>query len=316
MSSIKKSLRKIKKFHFVLYNLLIIIASILFLINFPKAINLVQTKISSENLNPEKRVEVTKEQKKIISRETAPPVFTAASVLAIDLESKKILFEKNKNKRVPIASTTKIVTALVASDYFKSANTLTVPKEALVGGSSMGLSAGEVLTFRSLLYGMLLNSGNDAAYAVALNYPGGMDGFVAQMNQKASQLGLLDTHFTNPAGFDDSGHYSSASDLSKIAVEVAENSQLARVVSTKQTQILSWDKTRKHDLKNLNKLLSEEGVLGIKTGFTEKSGENLVTLVERENQKVLIVLLGSLDRFGETKKLIDWVYTNYEWSNE
>lgn len=315
MSSIKKSLRKIKKFHFVLYNLLIIVASILFLINFPKAINLVQTKISSENLNPEKRIEVTREQKKIINHEAAPPTFTASSVLTIDLESKKILFEKNKNKRVPIASTTKIVTALVASDYFKSANTLTVPKEALVGGSSMGLSTGEVLTFRSLLYGMLLNSGNDAAYAIALNYPGGMDGFVGQMNQKASQLGLLDTHFTNPAGFDDSDHYSSASDLSTIAVEVAENSQLARVVSTKQTQILSWDKTKKHDLKNLNKLLSEEGVLGIKTGFTEKSGENLVTLVERKNQKVLIVLLGSLDRFGETKQLIDWVYSNYEWSN-
>ncbi|MDO8638989.1 MAG: D-alanyl-D-alanine carboxypeptidase, partial [Candidatus Daviesbacteria bacterium] len=169
------------------------------------------------------------------------------------------------------------------------------------------------LSFRSLLYGMLLNSGNDAAYTIAQNYSGGLDAFVVAMNNKAISLGLLNTHFTNPAGFDSLGHYSSAEDLAKIATIAIENPQLSRVVSTKETSVASIDKSTIHSLKNLNKLLDEPGVLGIKTGTTPLARENLVGLVERNGHKILTVVLGSNDRFGETNKLLDWTYSNFVW---
>lgn len=252
-------------------------------------------------------------QSEILSKDISPPNFSSKVVLAQDFETGKILYEKNINQRVSPASTTKIMTALVAQEHFKPADILIVPKEALVGGSTMGLKPGEQLTFRSLLYGMLLNSGNDAAYTIAFNYPGGYSAFIERMNQKALSLGLQDTNFVNPAGFDNPNHYSSAADLSIIAKQSALNPQLARIVSTQQTQILSWDKSNTHNLRNLNKLLSEEGVIGIKTGTTEQAGENLVGLIERDGRKILTVVLGSVNRFGETKSLIDWVYSNYSW---
>lgn len=251
----------------------------------------------------------------IVGQNLIPPSFSSKVVLAQDFETGKVLFEKNMNQRVAPASTTKIMTALVAQEHFRPADILTVPPEAMVGGSTMGLKVGEQLTFRSLLYGMLLNSGNDAAYTIAINYPGGYNVFIDRMNQKALSLGLKDTHFVNPAGFDNPNHYSSAFDLSMIAKQSALNPQLARIVSTEQTQILSWDKTHTHNLKNLNKLLAEQGVIGIKTGTTEQSGENLVGLVERDGHKVLTVVLGSVNRFGETKSLIEWVYANYSWNS-
>lgn len=205
------------------------------------------------------------------------------------------------------------MTALVAIEHFKPADILVVTEDSLVGGSTMGLKVGESLTFRSLLYGMMLNSGNDAAYTIAINYPGGFYAFIDQMNKKAGELGLRNTHFQNPAGFDNESHYSSTQDLLKVAKAAMQNSQFAKVVSTKETSVISWDKSNAHELKNLNKLLSIEGVLGIKTGFTEKSGENFVGLVERGGHKVMTVVLDSDDRFGESEALMDWVFQNYSW---
>lgn len=249
----------------------------------------------------------------LLDQGITPPQFSALGVLAIDVDSGKILYEKNMHGRLSPASTTKMMTALVAVEYFKPADILVVTAEALVGGSTMGLNVGEKLTFRSLLYGMLLNSGNDAAYTIAANYPGGLDNFVLMMNKKAQELGLQNTNFQNPAGFDGLSHYSSPWDLSKIAQAVVANPQLAKAVSTKETEVTSMDKTSDHSLKNLNQLLTEPGVIGIKTGFTEKSGENLVLLVDRDDHKTLSVILGSQDRFGESKALIDWVYNNFKW---
>jgi D-alanyl-D-alanine carboxypeptidase len=215
--------------------------------------------------------------------------------------------------RLAMASTTKIMTALVAADYFKSGQVLTVPKEALVGGSSMDLFAGEQMTFRSLLYGMLLNSGNDAAYTLAYNYSGGLNNFIDQMNLKAEQMNLKNTHFQNPAGFDNFDHYTSAADMAQIAKVFTKDALLAKIVATKNTSVVSFDKSKQHLLTNLNKLLGQNGVVGIKTGTTDASGENLVTLVERDGHRVLIVLLNSKDRFGETKQIIDWIFSNYSW---
>lgn len=247
-------------------------------------------------------------------KNTAPPELSARAVLVKDLGTDTVLYQKDSNIPLPIASTTKIMTALVASEYFKQNTSLTVHQGADIIGSKVGLKDGEDLSFRSMLYGMLLNSGNDAAYGLAENYPGGVLGFVSAMNKKASSLNLRNTHFDNPAGFDSPKHFSSAKDLAIITEEALKNAQLAKIFATKDTDIVSLDKKYTHQLHNLNKLLSDvKGVLGVKTGYTEEAKENLVTYVDREGHQILTVILGSDDRFGESTKLIEWTYGNFIW---
>ncbi len=249
----------------------------------------------------------------ITSAGTPAPSFSAVAVLAQDLESGQVLFEKNNHQRLLPASTTKVMTALVALSYYKPNDILAVSADDLVGGSTMGLSAGEELSFQSLLTGMLINSGNDAASAIASNYPGGVSSFVTAMNEKAQELGLNDTHFQNPVGFDDPQQYSSAADLAKLAGIAISNPQIASIVDTKATTVSNIDGTKEHTLRNVNELLGQNGVIGIKTGSTAGAGENLIGLVERGGHKVLTVMLDSTDRFGETAKLMDWVYQNFTW---
>lgn len=242
------------------------------------------------------------------------PNFSARAILVKDLTSGEILYQKNAQTAVPIASTTKIMTALISSEYFKPNSVLTVKNGFQVSGSKVGLNSGESLSFRSLLYGLLLNSGNDAAYTIAENYPGGIDGFVNAMNQKAKELNLLSTRFDNPVGFDNPNHFSSASDLAKISEEALSYGDLARIFATKNTEVTSIDKKYKHTLTNLNKLLSSlSGTLGVKTGYTEGAKENLVGLFDRKGHKILTVVLNSDDRFGETSSLVDWSYSNFTW---
>lgn len=249
-----------------------------------------------------------------ISKDIAPPALSARAILIKDMATGIVLYQKDAAQKVPIASVTKIMTALLGSEYFKANQTLTVSDSVAISGSKIGLTRGEVITFRSLLYGMLLNSGNDAAFAIAENYPGGVLGFVSAMNKKAAQLNLSNTHFDNPAGFDSPKQYSSAYDIAIITQEALKNYQLSKIVATKDTEIVSVDKKYRHTLRNLNILLSKvSGVLGVKTGYTEGAKENLVTLIEREKHKILIVVLGSDDRFGESTKLINWTYQNFTW---
>lgn len=249
-----------------------------------------------------------------VSKNIAPPSVSARAVLVKDLGTGTVLYQKDASIPFPIASTTKIMTALVASEHFQQNSPLTVHLAAGVSGAKVGLKDGEDLSFRSLLYGMLLNSGNDAAYALAENYPGGVLGFVSAMNKKAASLNLLNTHFDNPAGFDSPNHYSSASDLAKITEQALKNPQLSRIFATKETSIVSLDKKYSHELYNLNKLLSKvKGVLGVKTGYSEGAKENLVTFVSREDHQILTVVLGSDDRFGESTKSIEWAYDNFTW---
>lgn len=249
-----------------------------------------------------------------VSQNLPLPGFTARAILIKDLTTDTILYQKDANIPMSIASTTKIMTALVASEYFKQNSVLSVGSSANIPGSKVGLVYGEDLSFRSLLYGMLLNSGNDAAFTLAENYQGGVLGFVSAMNKKVLELNLKNTHFDNPAGFDSPNHYSSAADLARITEEDLKNATLTKIFATKQTNIVSLNKKYTHQLFNLNKLLSDvRGVLGVKTGTTEQAKENLVTLVERDGHRVLLVILGSNDRFGETTKLIDWTYTNFVW---
>lgn len=298
------------------------IITLVFLLGSSGALNLVESKLTfASNLSEGATYPAPTNVEGVSNKNTIEikngqidsPNFSALGVIAEDVNLNKVLFSKNSRGRLSPASTTKIMTALVGIEYFKPADVLVVPGGAMIGGSNMGLVAGESMTFRSLLYGMLLNSGNDAAYTIALNFPGGFDGFVAKMNEKVAELNLVDTNFQNPAGFDSPSHYSSAHDLAVIAKEVIKDSTLARIISTKETSVMSMDKTRIHTLKNLNKLLSQPGVIGVKTGFTEKSGENLVGLVERDGHRILTVVLSSTDRFGETKSLMDWIFKNFTW---
>lgn len=294
--------------------------SIVFLVAAPNFIRFAQndtllrknTELESYNLTPvESHLEGPTIQ--ISDSGTPPPNFTGQAVLAEDLDSERILYEKNANLRLSPASTTKLMSAIVAVDHFQSGDILTVYPEDIVDGSSMGLNAGDRFSFRSLLYGMLLNSGNDAAFTIASNYPGGLNMFILQMNKKAKELGLGDTNFQNPAGFDAPSQYSSAYDLAKIAKAAIASPQIAKIVATRETSIASSDNSKLYELRNLNQLLGEQGVLGIKTGTTELAGENFVGLVDRNNHKILTVVLKSEDRFGETRSLINWAYNNFEW---
>ncbi len=302
------------KYYF--YTLGIIIFAVIFAIFLPFFTNLVDHNLVAHEV-PQNNATVAGVQKYNIppvSKNIEIPVFSARAVYVKDITTDTVLYQKYANERLPIASTTKIMTALVSSSFYKQNSVLIVGQSSQIPGSRVGLNFGEDLSFRSLLYGMLLNSGNDAAYAIAENYPGGVLGFVSAMNKKVADLNLQNTHFENPAGFDSPNHYSSAKDLSIITEEALKDSQLSRIFATKETSIVSTDKKYTHNLANLNKLLSSvKGVLGVKTGYTDIAKENLVTLVSRDNHRILTVVLGSDDRFGESTGLIEWVYSNFTW---
>ena len=179
----------------------------------------------------------------------------------------------------------------------------------------MGLVKGEKITFESLLYGLLVSSANDAAIVLAENYPGGQKTFVERMNQKARLLKLNNTHFTNPTGFDDANHYTSAFDLARLAQYMLKDKTLSKIVATRAITVSDTSYTYFHDLKNVNQLLGDiPGVAGVKTGYTENAEECVVTLVKRGDHEILTVVLRSADRFRETGELISWVFQNYNWS--
>lgn len=238
---------------------------------------------------------------------------TAGGVVIEDVDSGVILYQRNSYESFSPASTTKILTALVALDAYDLDDVLTV-KTLMNNGQTMKLVAGERMTVENLLYGALIQSGNDAAYALAENYPGGVVGFVTAMNQKAKELHLTQSYFTNPVGFDDPDHKMTPMDLVRLATVALSNKTIAKMVAIPQITISDVTHTYFHNLTNVNQLLGKiPGVGGIKTGWTEEAGENLVTLVERGERRVVVVVLKSRDRFTDTTKLIDWVFTNYRW---
>jgi D-alanyl-D-alanine carboxypeptidase (penicillin-binding protein 5/6) len=249
----------------------------------------------------------------VLNQSVSFPVLSAQAALAVDLDSGVSLYEKDPNKPLLPASTTKIMTALVALENYSEDQVLGV-SDTKVEGQTMGLKKGEQITVRDLLYGLLVYSANDAAEVLAKSFQGGRDAFVAAMNEKAKELSLTNTKFTNPSGLDGDGHVSTARDLIRISEVAMENPEFAKIVGTKTQVVRSVDGKIAHYLTNINELLGKiPGVLGVKTGWTENARENLVTYVNRDNHKVMIAVLGSQDRFGETKELIDWIYSNYSW---
>lgn len=241
------------------------------------------------------------------------PVLTAKSAVVIDGVSRVVLLAKSENARLLPASTTKVMTALVALETYKPDDVFEV-KEVGVEGTTMDLVSGEKITVENLLYGLLVASANDAAEVLASAYPGGREAFIAQMNQKAVQLRMLNTHFVNPTGIDAPGHFTTVADLTLLASEAVKNPLFSQIVSSKEITVTDVSGETAHELTNINELLGEvEGILGGKTGWTEAAGECLVTITEREGNRIITAVLGSQDRFGETKALIEWAFANHRW---
>ncbi len=241
------------------------------------------------------------------------PVLSAQGVYAYDLDSGVVFYEKNAQSPFFPASTTKIVTALVALDYY-DLDQIVNTGVFKATGSQMGLSWNENISARDLVYGLLVHSANDAAEVLANSYPGGKSAFVAAMNSKARELHAYATNFENPSGLDDSGQEITPKDLARIASQAMLERDFANIVGTKEYVAKNEDGTILHHMTNRNELLGEvPGVLGVKTGWTPEARENLVTYANRDGRRVMIALMGSQDRFGESQELLEWIFTNFEW---
>ena len=224
---------------------------------------------------------------------------SAAAAVLMDADSGRLLYEKNGEKRMLIASTTKLMTALVALEQGGLQQEITVTGGHMAEGSSMYLRPGEKLTLETLLYGLLLSSGNDAALAVT-ECMGGAVPFVARMNEKAAELGMENTHFANPNGLDDEAHYSTAEDMAKLAAAAMDDPVLRRVASTRTARIGG------RTLTNHNKLLSRvEGCVGLKTGYTRAAGRTLVSCAERDGVRLVAVTLQDGDDWNDHASLYE-----------
>lgn len=243
---------------------------------------------------------------------TAPPT-SAQAIYIFDPDSGTAIYEKNSTASTYPASTTKLMTALVALKAYELDQVLTIKTAGNATGQTIDLSRGDRLTVENLLYGLLVDSGNDAAVALAENYPGGYTQFIAKMNEEIKSLGLTNTHFANVTGFENPDHYTTARDLTIIAREAIGNATIRKIVSTKEVVFYDVTGIKRFAFESTNKLLGLPGVKGLKTGWTPASGECLVTLVTRDGNSILVTVLNSTDRFGESEKLINWVYENFEW---
>jgi D-alanyl-D-alanine carboxypeptidase len=241
-----------------------------------------------------------------LADDAIPPDLSAKAAIVVDADSQVILLSKNPDLRFSMASTTKIMTSLVALEYYKPGDILTVKANA-VEGSGLGLVPGEQFTFKDLLYAMLLPSANDAAMTVADNYPGGREAFVKKMNEKALLLHLTNTHYADPAGLNDDGNYTTVIDLSRLGSYAMHNKQFAEIVGTKQKTIFTTNYAMEYSLANSNKLLGTNGINGIKTGTTEGAREVLVTSMISKGHTFVIVVMNSDDRFADTKELVDFI---------
>lgn len=243
------------------------------------------------------------------------PYVSARSVVVQDAISKTIMYSKNPDILLMPASITKVMTALVALDYWSDLDTIIeVKNEDRAIGQTIDLKKGERITLRNILYGLLVHSGNDAALAVAENYPGGYSSFVAAMNNKAKQLHLNNTTFKNPSGVEQYGHLTTSRDLAVLASSALVNPTIASIVEIQRIVVTDVTGSIVHDLETTNELLGQiPGLKGLKTGWTSGAGECLVSYIDRDNKKVIVVVLGSLDRFGDTRLLVNWVFHHHNW---
>ncbi|MGN1060367.1 MAG: D-alanyl-D-alanine carboxypeptidase family protein [Candidatus Coproplasma sp.] len=229
------------------------------------------------------------------------------SEIVMELDHDTLLYGKNVDRKLPMASTTKIMTALLICEDCNLDEVITVPKAAVgIEGSSIYLKEDEVISVRDLLYGLMLVSGNDAACALAIHHSKSVESFVVRMNERANELGANNTNFVNPNGLPDDDHYTTALDLCKIACAALKNGTFAQVVSTKHY------KGEYRCFTNKNRLLNSlEGANGVKTGYTVKAGRCLVSSAKRQNMQLVCVVLNCYDMFERSAKLINESFENF-----
>lgn len=236
----------------------------------------------------------------------APPEVGSAAALLMDAASQTVLYQKDAARRWAPASTTKMVTALVALERSDLNSTVVVQPEDLAVASAVGLTAGETWRLEDLIYALLLSSDNAAGLAIARHVAGSVAGFVDLMNAQAARWGLEDTHFANPHGLDDPQQYSTAADLAQIALHGLAQPTFARIVATRERQ------AEGRTLRNLNELLgSYPGAEGVKTGTTDQAGQCLVSTVRRPDGWAVCVVLGSGDRYRDSRLLLDYYFGSY-----
>lgn len=246
----------------------------------------------------------------IAATEAGEPTITARNAIIIEAETGMALYEKNSEKRVAMASTTKIMTIMIVLEQANLDDIVVVSKKAAtISGSTMHLAEGEKISVKALLYGLMLNSGNDAAIALAEHVSGSVEDFCVLMNNKAFQIGARDTSFTSPHGLDNPQHYTTAKDLALITMKALENPVIRQIVSTKSIEIGG------HTLSNTNDLLfSVDDVNGVKTGFTNEAGRCMVISAQRDGFKIIAVVLGCDTRNARTsdaKKLVKYALENF-----
>ncbi len=244
-----------------------------------------------------------------------PQVVSAIGVSAecacvIDALTGRIIYEKNMNKTHTMASTTKIMTGLVALENSNLNDIVTVSENASgTEGTSLYLKTGQKATMEDLLYGLMLQSGNDAAIAIAEGIVGSVSEFAELMNKKAQEIGVKNSSFKNPNGLDEEGHFTTAYDLAMITREALKNEKFKEIVSTKSKHILNNTQT----VTNHNKMLRiYDGCIGVKTGFTKKSGRCLVTAAERNGVRVIAVTLNAPDDWNDHRNMLDFAFSTTE----
>ena len=243
--------------------------------------------------------------KNAYSENTKPLKVDARNAIAIDRESKTVLFEQNGYELVPMAS--KILTALITIERGNLDEKFTVSKNAAsVRGSTVGYRENEEITIRELLYGLMYRSGNDAAITLAEGIGGSVEGFADIMNNYKTSLGLLDSHFQSPHGLDMTDHYSSAYDLALLTAKGMEYKEFREIVGTKEISQSKYNFTR--DYSNINKILWRiQGANGVKTGYTGQAGKCLVSSIDYKGKDIIIVVLNCPDRWNVTEKIFNYI---------
>ncbi len=239
---------------------------------------------------------------------------SAKSAILIDANTFEVLYAKNENEKRGIASTTKILTSLIALEYGAPQKEFVASKEAVtVEGTSIGLKSGDKITIKALVYGMLLESGNDAANVTAYGISGNITEFSKLMNSYAEKIGMNDSNFTNPSGLTDENHYSTAYDMALLTSVAIKNPVFKKICSTESAVIDFGTPEISRTLSNHNRLLREcEGVFGVKTGYTKASGRCLVTACERNGITLIAVTLNAYDDWNDHKKLYDFGFSFYD----
>jgi D-alanyl-D-alanine carboxypeptidase (penicillin-binding protein 5/6) len=234
----------------------------------------------------------------------ARPSIKASALYLVELKSGRILLEENATLRLPPASLTKVMTALVAMEAASPQQVVHVDRRALVHRSSLKLQSGEQFFLRDLLTAMLVTSANDACEAVAWHVGGDADRFVTMMNERARTLGLENTHFANACGFDAPGHYSTAADLARLTEQALQVPPISMMVRTLIREIASVDGKRQIPLRSTNELLLDPDVTGVKTGYTSKAGRCLIASMFKDGHQLLLVGLNVRDRWEQATRLL------------